>query len=381
MLILMVGGGSGGHVTPLKAVAKHLFILEDEVTIEVLTDTRFYPQAQEIFADMPEVRVKKVTAGKLRRYNSKSFAWHVTHVPTLLHNFIDVFKIAIGVFQSLLRFLRRRPALVFSKGGFVSVPVCIAAHLFRVPIIIHDSDAHPGLSSRIVSRWAARIATGMPTKFYRYPTSKTVYTGIPVNALYKPTNEASQAEQKKVLGFDSAPLLLMTGGGNGAERLNAALELVAEPLINDGWQIVQITGSGKDQAARASRQLLSAEKRGRWRIEEFVDLVPYVLAADVVVTRTGATTMQELANAKKACVTVPSRFLSGGHQLKNAEIFRTKKAAVVLDEQLVEDDVAVLLAAVHKAYDEKQQLGSTLYATFAKPEAAKTIASLVLSQL
>ena len=166
MLILMVGGGSGGHVTPLKAVAKHLFILEDEVTIEVLTDTRFYPQAQEIFADMPEVRVKKVTAGKLRRYNSKSFAWHVTHVPTLLHNFIDVFKIAIGVFQSLLRFLRRRPALVFSKGGFVSVPVCIAAHLFRVPIIIHDSDAHPGLSSRIVSRWAARIATGMPTKFY-----------------------------------------------------------------------------------------------------------------------------------------------------------------------------------------------------------------------
>lgn len=379
MRILMVGGGSGGHVTPLKAVAKEIFHQDEDVTIAVVTDRRFYAQTKEIFADMPEIAVSQIFAGKLRRYESKSLAWHLLHVPTIAKNLADLFKLVLGTLQMLLRFMRHRPQIVFSKGGFVSVPVCVAARLYKIPLIIHDSDARPGLSSRIASRWALRIATGMPTKFYNYPADRTLYVGMPVSSAYQPVTEKEQLKYKKKFGFDSSPVLLLTGGGIGAQPLNEALGAVAVELLEDGWQIIQITGHGKAEQARALHGRLNSVIQKRWLIEEFTDLVPAILAADVVVSRTGATTMQELANAKKAVITVPGRHL--GDQQKNAHIFEVRHAALVLSDENVETNPRILKEAIDIAYAKRTTLASTLNERFAKPNAAKTLASLILSRL
>jgi len=377
MRILMVGGGSGGHVTPLKAVAEQILDKYPNTQIEVVTDRRFGSQTREIFASIPDIKITEIYAGKFRRYNGKSLAWHLLHLPTVLKNLFDILLVGLGTIQSILKFIKNKPDVVFYKGGFVSVPVGLAARLFKLPMIIHDSDTHAGLSSRIISRWASKIATGMPTKYYDYPSEKMIYTGIPVDEGYSPITEKLQQKLKKQLGFDSAPLVLVTGGGTGAERLNSLLERVGERLVERGWQIVQITGKGKSEPAVTARSELKKSYSARWIIEEFKPLKDYILAADVVVTRTGATTMQELANSQKTVVTIPSRFLSGGHQLKNAQMFQDADAARFLDELILEEKPEILIEALEIALSDKSS-SVALKNKFAKPGAAKQLADLIM---
>jgi len=380
----MVGGGSGGHVTPLKAVAKAIKTRLDSTDIHVATDRRFASQAMHIFEDMPDVTMHTVLAGKLRRYNGKSLLWHLLHLPTLLKNIGDMFLILLGALQSLALIARIRPQVIFSKGGFVAVPVCVAAYLFRVPIVIHDSDAHPGLSSRIVSRWAKNIATGMPAELYPYPKEKTTYTGIPVDKSFAPTPASKRQQLKAELGFDEErPLLLVTGGGTGAERLNTSVGAVAHDLIDTHeWQIVQITGRGKSEGPLKARARLEDGIQGYWKIEEFVDLKPYICAADVVLSRTGATAMQEFANARKTVVTVPSRYLSGGHQLKNAQLFEQADAVRCIDEEKLEENPGLLVDVLSTALLDERGQGSSakmLYDKFARPKAADALAQRILN--
>jgi UDP-N-acetylglucosamine--N-acetylmuramyl-(pentapeptide) pyrophosphoryl-undecaprenol N-acetylglucosamine transferase len=377
----MVGGGSGGHVTPLKAVAVQIKKLKPETTLELVTDSKFFGQAKEIFKDLPEVKIKKIQSGKFRRYNSKSFFWHITHLPTILKNLFDVVRVIAGTVQVVIKFIFDKPDVIFSKGGFVSVPVGVAAHIYKIPLIIHDSDTHAGLSSRVISRWADKIATGMPTNYYSYPEEKTIYTGIPVDDTFTPISSKMQTEIKHRLGLEDLPLLVVTGGGTGAERINSALERVGEELLGQGWQIVQVTGAGKSEPSIKVRDKIGSNKEKNWHIKEFVDLRDYLLAADVVVTRTGATTMQELANTGKTVITIPSRFLSGGHQLKNAQMFEDAGAVRVLDEQILEQKPTILTEAIETALVDStkdRQLATNLHEQFAKPDAARVLARLIL---
>lgn len=383
MRILMVGGGSGGHVTPLRAVAHKLKNLHENTEVHVVTDRRFAQQAQHIFQQDGDIKLHKIFAGKYRRYNGKSLLWHITHLPTLFKNIGDVFLTAIGILQSLVLMLKVRPQAVFSKGGFVAVPVCVVAHLFRVPIVIHDSDAHPGLSSRIVSKWANKIATGMPKELYSYDEQITRYTGIPVDEEYEPVSAEKRTEIKEELKLNlKRPLMLVTGGGTGAERLNQSIgEVTSELLGKNGWQIIHITGRGKAEDVIKKRDELPEDLQQYWRIEEFADLKPFTLAADVVLTRTGATAMQEFANAKKTVVTVPSRFLAGGHQLKNAELFEKAGAVRVVDEQQLETNPHLLVDVIETSLlDEKGQGSSkkNLYEKFSRPKASERLAEMVL---
>lgn len=378
----MVGGGSGGHVTPLKAVAKEIQKNHPDVQIEVITDRRFYSDAQKIFNDISTIRLKKIYSGKLRRYNGKSFFWHITHFPTLLKNILDIFALAIGFIQSFVHILAKRPDVVFAKGGSVSVPIGVMAHVLRVPLVIHDSDTHPGLASRLLSRWARVIATGMPTEYYDYPKKKTVYTGIPVGDKYEPIGGSQQSTLKHQIGFErNDPLLLITGGGTGASTLNSIVSRVGEGFLERGWQIIQVTGRGKSADVRDERNRLSKTQQKRWQIVEFVDLTPYVLAADIVISRTGATAMQEFANSKKTVITIPSRFLTGGHQLKNAKMFEEAGAAVVLDEQQLELNPEMLISTTEslvKDSDQAKKYAANLFHNFARPQAAADLATAIV---
>jgi UDP-N-acetylglucosamine--N-acetylmuramyl-(pentapeptide) pyrophosphoryl-undecaprenol N-acetylglucosamine transferase len=380
MRILLVGGGSGGHVTPLKAVAEVLRTHQD-VDIAVVSDKRFETQTKQIFKDVPKIPIKTIFSGKLRRYNGKSLLWHIVHLPTLLLNIRDMFYTAIGVGQSFLLLRRTKVDIIFCKGGFVCLPVGMAAHLLKIPFVIHDSDTHAGLTNRILARWSYKIATGMPSQYYHYDVAKMVYTGIPVNKDLRPLNKSERGLLKKELGFNEKPLLLVTGGGLGSLKLNMIFCAIAERVLSEGWQVIHITGAKKSEAVERVRSTLSKELQAQWQIKEFVPITPYVLASDYIISRTGASAMQEYANAKKTVITIPGKHLSGGHQIKNAEMFKEANSAVALDEDELEKNPAKLAEAVLNLAGNapaSEALAAQLYEQFAKPKAAEDLAELLL---
>lgn len=380
MRILLAGGGSGGHVTPLKAIASQLKTQESAAQLYVLTDRGFYGRTIGIFAEMSDVPIKRIFAGKLRRYHGKSLFWHITHLPTILKNIRDVIYIAIGTAQSIWLLLRLRPDVVFCKGGFVCVPVGYVAHFLKIPIVIHDSDAKPGLTNRLLSSFAVTIATGMPAEFYPYAPDKMVYTGMPVENKYKPQSKTEQQRLKIKLGFQAEqPVLLLTGGGNGSVPLNNILSREAGELLEKGWGIIHLAGKDKSDVVMDVRRRLPGNQQESWHVEEFAEMTPRLLAADVVVTRTSANTLQECANAQKVVIGIPSPHLAD--QNMNAEYFSSKDALLMLEESSLESSHS-LAGVVTELYSNKERsksLARKLYDNFAKPDAAKDLATIILA--
>jgi len=384
MRILLVGGGSGGHVTPLRAISQSIAKQSGKNhDITLITDRKFYPQTRQLFEGDKSIRIKKIFSGKFRRYHNHSLLWHFTHMPTLFKNIRDILLVGIGFFQSITYFILHKPDVVFCKGGFTCVPVGLAAHIFRVPLYIHDSDTVPGLTNRILARYATKILTGMPTKYYSYDKTKMSYVGIPVSRNYAPVSSNQQREAKQKIGIDkSRPTVLVTGGGTGAKDLNSIISSQAESILKAGWTIIHVTGKNKSASVKERRKKLSASLKELWLVEEFTEMLPLVRAADLVVSRAGATTMQEFANAKKAVVIIPSPFLTGGHQLKNAQMFADQNAAIVFDEFLLKKDTSSLREFIIHSLDDTlplDEMAQRLYDGFAKPGAADTIAEQLLN--
>ncbi len=374
MKILLAGGGSGGHVTPLRAIAQELDPKLHQ--IYVVTDKGFYDQTTFLFRDFKKIKIKKIFAGKYRRYKGKSLIWHILHLPTLLKNLRDIFYLLIGTFQAVLLMLRLKPDVIFCKGGFVCIPVGVAARMFRKKLIIHDSDTRPGLTNRILSKWATKIATGMPGEFYPYPKTKMTHVGMPVNTGYSPVSQSDKQKYKSDLGFsESQSVLLVTGGGNGAKQINSFISEVAPALLELGWGIEHIAGKGKSKVLNDARQDLG-ENGSNWHISEFTDMLPRIMAADIVVTRTSASTLQECANSKKPVIGIPSPSLSD--QIMNAEYFASKDAIVYLSE----DDLTAIklqneILKLQKDNRLSEELANNLYKHFAMPGAAKQIAKII----
>lgn len=382
MKILLVGGGSGGHVTPLKAIASELLKKEPDSELYLITDRSFYKRANQLFSETKVVFIKKIFAGKYRRYRGKSFIWHVTHLPTLLKNLRDGIYFIIGFLQSVFLLIRIRPDVVFFKGGFLCVPVGYAASLFGVRIIIHDSDTKPGLTNRILARFADVIATGMPEEFYPYDKKRMIYTGIPVASSFQPITKEKQSEYKRQLGFNSdQPVLLLTGGGNGSVNLNNILSRVAGELLQQGWGIIQLAGVNKAEDSKLVRSKIPKNLQKNWQIDEFADMVSRLLAADVIVARTSASTLQECANAKKLVVGIASPHLED--QNMNSEFFASKKAIVSLDEEKLQNNESQLLQTVIKSFqasNNSSEYARNLHSHFAKPSAASDLANLILKK-
>lgn len=323
------------------------------------------------------IKFQTVVSGKLRRYNHLRW-WNHLRPSILLPNIIDSFLVLVGIIQSLVRLIIWRPDVMFAKGGFVCVPIGIAAHLLRVPIVIHDSDAHPGLASRILSRWAKKIATGAPTKFYPYPSSKTVYIGTPVDAAFKPfTNQAARQAKSHYEVDADRPLVVVTGGGLGAKRLNDAVVAVIDQLL-ELTSVILV--SGKAQYSELKQKV--PQDSINFRLIEFVDKDMAVLlgAADLVVARAGATSILELAALQKPTILVPNARLTGGHQLKNTAVYDNEGAVAVVDDDRLSLEPEILLEKIKEILSDPQLRDemSTKFHKFAKPEAAFDMAKIVL---
>lgn len=321
------------------------------------------------------VAVRRIMAGKFRRYSHLNFFQHLTVPHVVTGNLTDIFRVIGGVCQSIGIIMHFHPDVVFAKGGYVCLPIGIAAHILRVPIVVHDSDTRPGLTNRVLGRWAKAIGTGSPLENYRYPLDISRYVGVPISPEFHPYTDEKQRAAKLKLGFDEhAPLVVVTGGGLGSVSINSAVVRDAHKLLGGGVAIYHVTGKQHIDDVK-----LAAVQDARYMITPFVyeGMATVLGAADVVISRASATFIQELAGLAKPSILIPSRALSD--QRKNAVIFAEAGSAIVLtDDDILEE--GVLAATVLRVLSDRSyadQLAQTLHG-FARPHAARDMAQMII---
>lgn len=364
-------------MTPVVAVCKELQSGRVRHELRFWCDKKFAHAARAIIGAFDQsIPVVIIPAGKLRRYHGMG-RWHWLRPSIFWPNAVDALRVLAGFAVSCWRLVWWRPDVIFLKGGYVCLPVGWAARLLHIPYVIHDSDAHPGLTNRLLAPGAQRIATGAPLEYYTYPASKTTYVGIPVGSAFVPRTAAEQRQLKQQLGFaPDRPLVVVTGGGLGAARINDAIMAARQQLLSH-TSIYLI--SGHHQYAALAKV---APTQGYWRLDAFVaeGMAEVLAAADIVVARAGATTLAELAALKKPTIIVPNGRLTAGHQLKNAKVYQDALAALIVTEEeldRVPSALADTIVHVLKADTLRQELGEH-FGAFARPDAARQVAAMIL---
>jgi UDP-N-acetylglucosamine--N-acetylmuramyl-(pentapeptide) pyrophosphoryl-undecaprenol N-acetylglucosamine transferase len=380
MKIVVTGGGSGGHITPILAVAHELKRLNRQAEII------YIGQRGDALADVPAAdpnidQVYTVWAGKLRRYSDEGWRqWLNLRVQLL--NIRDLLRVLYGTWQSFWLLRRLKPDVIFTRGGFVSVPVALGGHLNGVPYLTHDSDAVPSLANRLIARWATRHAVALPAEVYPYPAAKTVMVGVPVSTQYQPVTAALRQQYRRELQLDSyEQVLLLTGGGNGARVLNKALVANARYLLGTypGLVIVHIAGRALEaETIQAYDAMQLGAARARVRVHGFVsDLYRQSGAADVVIARGGATNLAEFALQAQACVVVPSKQL--GWNVQNAAILAREGAIVSLSEDQADQPERLGHTIGELLTDSARRSRlKTRLAAYARPAAARDLAVLII---
>lgn len=379
----MTGGGSGGHITPILAVASELKRLRPDVEII------YIGQRGDALLDIPAQdanidQVFTVRAGKFRRYHGEGWR-QLMHVPTQAKNVRDAVYVLMGIWQSFWLMKRLKPAVIFSRGGFVSVPVTLGGKLNGIPYVTHDSDIVPSLANRIISRWARLHAVALPEYLYPYPRNRTVMVGIPLSDNYQPVTLSLQQQYKHQLGLAKfEQILLVTGGGNGAQMLNDAVAHNVGHLLKryPRLVVVHIAGRALQAAVGALYDELIKDKsqRSRVRVSGFVtDFYRYSGASDVIIARGGATNLAEFAVQAKACIIVPAKQLVGGHQTKNASVLAKDDAIIMLSEEQAEQErrLAKIVGDLLDNPKKRAALGNHMR-RFARRDAATKLASELL---
>lgn len=295
-----------------------------------------------------------ILAGKFRRYHGIGLLRHAIDVKTNLKNARDLIFFIIGFLQSLIIFLFSRPDVLFVKGGFVGLPVGLAAAFLRIPIVTHDSDSIPGLTNKLLSKYAKLQAVGMPIEFYKniYKISKLRYTGIPIRSDFMTELPKKEARQKYNLGVDDR-VIAVIGGSLGAARLNEYVYQNLNLFIENELKIIWVTGSTTFK--HYDYKIKSHGYDKHCHILNFTNNMPGILtAADLVISRAGATAIAELAIKSKPAIIVPNPILAGGHQTKNALNLSDKKAVYVLNENELNINPALLGKTVIEIINDKK---------------------------
>jgi UDP-N-acetylglucosamine--N-acetylmuramyl-(pentapeptide) pyrophosphoryl-undecaprenol N-acetylglucosamine transferase len=374
--VLLTGGGSGGHITPLLAVADEIKRLRSDAYIMSVGDRgSAFGHITASHQAIDETR--RIFAGKFRRYHGESWLKRLFDLKTNFFNVRDVIFLIIGMVQAVFLVKRLQPDVIFLKGGFVGVPIGLAAALWRIPTVTHDSDALPGLANRLVGRWAALHATALPKEYYRYAPDKVRHVGVLVSKQYAYVSNDDQAKFKQEIGVsEQGRLLFITGGSLGSQRINTAVEKIAAGLL-EKFQDLYIV----HQVGKGNTRVYGTFSHDRLQVLEFLDgMYRYSGAADVIVTRAGANTLAEFGVQGKACIVVPSPFLAGGHQLKNGVYLKEAEAALVLEEASVTADPQVLTASIMMLLEDKEkaaQLSRNLHA-ISNNDAATKLAQLLI---
>ncbi len=322
--IFLVGGGSGGHITPLLAISKEVSQISPDSEIIFVTERG--GNFTNIF-DAEAVRVKKIFAGKLRRYHGVSFWRQFVDIKTHFLNIRDVLFLILGIVESFVLVVRYRPKVIFLKGGFVSLPVGVCARLLRTKYVTHDSDARASLTNKVVGKNALYNLISLSEKSSNYDPKKTVQVGVPISGDFAPVDRNTKKDLRAKFGIDGdMTVVLVVGGSIGADRLNKAVAEIAPKLLNNK-KLMIIHQTGKNQ------QNYHKLDNDRVRSIEFIDkMSQYGAISDVIVSRAGATAISEFATQRKALILVPNPNLTGGHQLENAKLLGDVGACLVAED-------------------------------------------------
>ncbi|HUD05577.1 MAG TPA: UDP-N-acetylglucosamine--N-acetylmuramyl-(pentapeptide) pyrophosphoryl-undecaprenol N-acetylglucosamine transferase [Candidatus Saccharimonadales bacterium] len=385
MKVVLTGGGSGGHITPLLAVAHEIRKLDPSAKI-------FYVgQRGDALLDIPAKdsnidSVYSVRSGKFRRYHGVNVLKQLFDIPTDLKNLRDFIWVIVGVIQSWFLLRKIRPNIILTSGGFVGVPVGIAASSLKIPYITHDLDGVPGLANRLISRRAAAHAVALPKENYNYPAANTYTVGVPVSAKFTTVGKSEQKKFKEELGVSKFnKMLFITGGGLGAKNLNAQFISIIHKLLDRYNDLVIIHGAGRaneDHVRKQYNATISDDETNRVIVKGFIeDLYRYSGAADVVVSRAGATAIAEFAIQGRACVIIPNPLLTNGHQIKNAEALRKMSAAIILSENEISKDENKLLDTICQLLEspESREQISDAISKISHPNSAHDLAKILIN--
>ncbi len=330
--IILTGGGTAGHVTPNLALLPELKKQGFEVKY-----IGSYNGIEKGLIEAEGIEYYGISSGKLRRY----FDWK---------NFSDPFKVLKGYFEARKILKKEKPDVVFSKGGFVAVPVVFAAARKRIPVIIHESDITPGLANKLCMPKATYICANFPETIKYLPEGKAVLSGSPIRA------RLFSGDRKKGLEFagfkEDKPVILVIGGSTGAVRVNEAVRDILPTLLRD-WQVVHLCGAGK-----TSDEFKDTEG---YRQFEYVsaELPDLFAAADLVISRAGANSICELLALKKPNILIPlSAEASRGDQILNADSFEKQGFSYVLREESLTNET--LLTAIRTVSENREKYISAM---------------------
>ncbi len=324
-------------------------------------------------------RFDTVTSGKIRRYHNRHLLANIFDLETLFLNIRDLFRVARGIFQAFGILRRFKPNIIFLKGGYVGLPLGIAAGVMRIPYVIHESDTLPGLANRILAKRATKIATGFPIDKYGpvFPASKLEYVGNPVRSELLTVH---RLEGLAHFGLQAdLPIIFVTGGSQGAHAINQAV-VGALPELTQYFQVIHHTGEKEIEQVRFEVSRLKLKYPKRYQAFSFLtnDMGLALAAADIVVARAGANTIAELASLAKPTILVPNHRLTGGHQTENARMLGRAGAVRVLGEdKLSPRSLTAELRKISGDSAEMERLAEHI-ANFARPNAARDLAQLLV---
>lgn len=367
MKILFTGGGSGGHILPIIAIAREVRRIAPDKNLKLF----YYGPKDEfgaILLSQEGIKVKTIFSGKIRRYFT--FA-------SFFQNLADVFLfMPIGMIQAFFSIFFLAPDLIFSKGGYGSLPTVFTGWLLQVPIFLHESDINPGLANKFLARFAAKIFVSFPKEKTGYfPPKKMLSAGNPIRKEILEGSKAKAGEMFKI-GYEK-PVILILGGSQGAQRINDKI-LEALPELLSNFEIIHQSGEKNFTQINAESKAIMPQN-----LASFYHLFPFLeeqeikqayAASDFIVSRAGSGSIFEIAAAGKPSILIPLPEAAQNHQVKNAYAYAGTGAAIVLEESNFTPRFFLEKLKTLFTRPEDLEKMSKAAVAFAKPDAAKIIA-------
>ncbi len=366
---MLTGGGTGGHFYPIIAVTEALYELSEEE--KLLEPEIIFMSDSKYDAKMLTSRglgFKKIYAGKIRRYFS-------------LLNITDTFKTLVGILKAIWVIYKNMPNVILGKGGYASFPPLLAARIFRIPVIIHESDSIPGKVNLWAGKFAKRVALSFPEAAKYFTKSKTALTGTPIR---KGILGFTPEEGREVFNLEeSLPTILVLGGSQGAQKINDTIVDVIEELVKS-FQVIHQCGVNNLEEVRGRADVVLVDSIFKNRYQVYGSLNDAELrnassVADVIISRAGGSAIYEIAAWGIPSIIIPLYKSAQDHQRENAYSYARAGAAEVIEEINLSPNI--LLSEINRILgDEKVRESMSQSAQkFAKPEAARKIAQEIIN--
>ncbi len=377
MRILFTGGGTGGHIFPIIAVARQLKKIYTQSSEpigpgkETLLEM-FFLGTGPITNDFRKegIKAKAILAGKLRRYFS-------------IQNIIDLFKMPIGFIEAFWYLYFWMPDVIFNKGGFGSVPVVLVGWLYRIPVLSHESDTVPGLANRLGAKFSKRIAISFASAAKYFPEKKTALVGNPVRLgiaqICLSTDSNKKEEARKTLGLTSQkPVIFVLGGSQGAIKINEIILNTLSQLLEKYEIIHQCGPNNFEQLKQTLGQSTSSNEYHLFPFLDEKQIALSYLAADLIISRAGAGSIFETAICGKPSILIPLPHAAGNHQRKNAFAYAQAGATIVIEQANLTPNI--FLNEIQKIFNQpdlKQKMTANAR-SFSQAEAGQKIAQALV---